>query len=175
MPEICGAPTLPEKWRKPGECRIPRTRRCANCGQETCWKHARNRCPEGRTTRYGQLQHLTEYEQTLVQNEAKISLEKIELSKEYNTERLRCTVSVSFRFTQPTGTEALISTHPGGMSSPLGSRRWRPEEELARWLTKRLGGKDIKNIVWQNERDCIPVMTRAVRARKLKKSAEQTP
>ena len=89
MNKQCGKEIIPYVAGKRDECRNSASRICASCGRHTCSGHARDRCPQGRNTSYGIVQHLTVEERLEIDHVARFKLNKIHVGREQTDNRTK--------------------------------------------------------------------------------------
>lgn len=173
METKCEKPTYTANGVRRGNCAMKGVKLCVNCGDESCWLHGKRPCSEGRMTRYGRLQHVTDEEKRKLEGAVKLSLEKLGLTRDNEETIPSHTVTITVRVQDGRGKEMLVNVHPGRINIPAGQRGWRPDEELTGWLKKRLGQNAPKAPIWSKERECLPVITRAARRRTAAKEREK--
>ena len=159
----CGRPCSFDQGRTVFDCKFRVKDECANCGQQLCRQHLRNRCPEGRRSRYGTQQHLTrDHLEALSQSEDH-RLEKVQISQGMGPEgHWRApTVVISYRCRD--GQPGRVTLHPGTLVRDPDMPGARPGDELHRWLARRLGEERTREMRWTDLKQCQATVAEAVR------------
>ena len=165
MPAKCGIPAYLNPGQNPGRCRIAATRTCVNCGQTSCWQHARMPCPQGIRTKYGVTQHLTTDQKQLLQQPFKLKLQSLCLSARNSSDPSNRAVVITVTVLTPSANNNTLALHPGGLQPALDGHGWEPDEELTAWLANMLGDQVPIQETWHSKRDCIPFIREAILAR----------
>ena len=159
----CGRPCSLDQGRFVFNCKLSLKGECANCGQQLCGQHLRNRCPEGRRSRYGTQQHLTRDHLEALSQAEDHRLEKVQISQGMGPEgHWRApTVVISYRCRD--GQPGRVILHPGTLVRDPGMPGVRPGEELHRWLARRLGEERTRELRWTDLKGCQNIVAEAVR------------
>ena len=165
MVDKCGMPAYLNPGQKPDRCRIAATRTCVNCGQTSCWQHARMPCPQGSRTKYGVTQHLTAQQRALLQQPVKLKLQCLNLSARDSSDPSNRAVVIIVTVLAPSANNTTLALHPGGLQPALDGHGWKPDQQLAAWLAKILGDQVPIQETWRSKRDCIPFIKEAILAR----------
>ena len=156
MSDTCGRRYPSNLTKKIEICKNKAPAQCANCGENVCWLHNRRRCPKGKLTKFGAIQHLTEAQDTSLRQASKIHLKRAAVTTDVAGEQATYEAGVVLEYMDEKKNKREVRFWVGHLHSATGQPPWIADAELNGWLEAR-GAKlnpDGTPRRWQQPQHC---------------------
>ena len=177
MKLICGKRHWNKHTRRNQDCHNKVSSTCTDCGEKLCWQHFKQKCPDGRKTKYGSWQHLSQEQKNEMTKATQFRLQKVRLTKEIGEDgeakgpREPEKLTVDFSYLTAERVRRMIVIYPGGIRSAGEDQNWKPDDELHRWMGRRNGSAQQ---TFMNREHAVAVVTALLRGMRQKPSTSST-